>query len=243
MLYNINDEYVGQSLDLYGEFSEGEAELFRTVLREGDIVVEAGANIGAHTVMMAQAVGIAGVIHAFEPQRLVYQALCANIALNQLVNVHTYLAGCGEAPGALRVPLIDPTIPTNFGGVRMFGHEEGELVPVMTIDSLELPHCRLLKVDVEGMELETLKGAKQTITRYRPMLYVENDREEKSTELLRYMASLQYDLYWHVTPLFNPSNFLKNEQNVFPGVGSQNVIGLPSEQSVSVTGYQKVEVP
>ena len=48
MLYNINDTYMGGSLDRYGEFSEGEGELFRQVVQPGSVVVDVGANIGAN---------------------------------------------------------------------------------------------------------------------------------------------------------------------------------------------------
>src|SRR5687768_6606900 len=74
MLYNVNDLYVGRSLDLYGEFSEGEVEVFRQLVRPGDLVMDVGANVGAHTVWFAKAVGPGGVVLAFEPQRLVFQA-------------------------------------------------------------------------------------------------------------------------------------------------------------------------
>ncbi len=57
MLYNLNDQYIGRSLDLYGEFSEGEVDLFRQIVKPGQIVVEVGANLGAHTVFLARQVG------------------------------------------------------------------------------------------------------------------------------------------------------------------------------------------
>ena len=67
MLYNVNDVYIGRSLDQYGEYCEGEVELFRQVIREGDVVFDAGANIGAHTVFFARATGPRGIVFAFEP--------------------------------------------------------------------------------------------------------------------------------------------------------------------------------
>ena len=82
MLYSIADIYIGRSLDLLGEFCEDEARLHRDVIGEGDVVVDAGANIGSHTVVYGKAVGPAGRVHAFEPQRLVFQVLCAIVALH-----------------------------------------------------------------------------------------------------------------------------------------------------------------
>ncbi|MFP3594979.1 hypothetical protein SB689_23840, partial [Chryseobacterium sp. SIMBA_038] len=72
MIFNRNDDTIGQSLIKYGEWSEAETFLFSQIVRQGDTVVEVGANIGSHTVMLSQAVGDSGVVFAFEPQRHVF---------------------------------------------------------------------------------------------------------------------------------------------------------------------------
>src|SRR5262245_2266954 len=82
MLYNINDRFIGASLHAYGEYSEEEIDLFKQIVRAGDIVIEVGANIGAHTVWFSKETAQGGGrVVAFEPQRLVFQTLCANLAL------------------------------------------------------------------------------------------------------------------------------------------------------------------
>lgn len=67
MIYNKNDMYIGRSLDRYGEYSEGEVDLFRQIVHQGDTVLEVGANLGAHTLALALLVGEGGCVHAFEP--------------------------------------------------------------------------------------------------------------------------------------------------------------------------------
>ena len=62
----------------------------------------------------------------------------------------------------------------------MFGVGHGEPVVMVTLDAFDLPACHFLKVDVEGMEVEVLRGAQNTIATYRPLMYVENDREQRS---------------------------------------------------------------
>src|SRR4051812_16828084 len=86
-LYNVNDTFVGRSLDLYGEWCEEEIEVLSQIIKPGSVVLDIGANIGTHTICFAKQALPGGVVYAFEPQRLVFQNLCANIALNQLVNV------------------------------------------------------------------------------------------------------------------------------------------------------------
>lgn len=243
MLYNINDVYIGRSLDLYGEFSEGETEIFRQVLRPGDIAVEIGANIGAHTVFLGKMVGPTGGVFALEPQRLTFQMLCGNVAMNSLTNVRAILAAAGETQSFIKVPTLDPNQQQNFGGLSLSGETAGEMVAVLRIDDLGLGGCRLLKVDVEGMEVEVLKGARGLIEKFLPALYVENDRKHRSNELIQLIDSFGYAMFWHCPPLFNPDNFLKHGENVFGNIISINMICVPKHSAGQITGLPRVEVP
>jgi FkbM family methyltransferase len=237
MVYNVNDRYVGRSFDLYGEFSWGESDLFRQVVRSGDVVVDVGANIGAHTLQFAQLTGPTGRVYAFEPQRLAFQTLCANMALNNVTNAYCFQQAVGRQPGTVLVPFLDPSTSVNFGGLSLVDARRGDRVPVTTIDALDLTACRLIKVDVEGMELDVLRGALTTVHRARPILYVENDREAKSDELLHSLAALDYDLFWHRPPLYNPQNFAGNAENVFKGIVSVNVVGVPKQEPMVMQGF------
>lgn len=244
MLYNANDMYVGRSLDLYGEFSEGEVEIFRRIVRPGDAVFDVGSNIGAHSVFLARAVGSQGAVFAFEPQRLVYQTLCANAALNSLPNVWCLNCAAGESPGAIRVPTLNPWVTNNFGGLGLEEQElGGEPVPVVRLDSVQVRSCRLIKIDVEGMELAALKGATGLIEKFAPFLYVENDRKDKSDELVRFIHSLGYELFWHHAPLYNPENFLKNPENVFGRTVSINMLCMRPGTYTGEMPLPRVPVP
>lgn len=243
MLYNRHDKYVGHSLDRYGEFSEGECDLFRQLIQPGSVVVEAGANYGAHTLVLSELVGEKGIVYAFEPQRIVFQTLCANMALNGRTNVHCEPEAVGEAPGHIVVPLLDYNSEQNFGGLGLGDYQNGERVPVTTVDSLKLPRCDLLKADVEGMELSVLKGAEETIANCRPILYVENDRQENSAALIEYIMSLEYDLYWHLPPLFNPANYFNNPSNEFGRIVSANMLCIHSAVKSSIAGLRRIETP
>ena len=251
MLFNPKDSYVGRSLDLYGEFSNGEVQLFEQLLRPGDIAVEVGANIGAHTLPLAKAVGPTGRVFAFEPQRVLAQTVCANLALNSATNGIVRNEAVGAAAGSLAVPSLDYSAPANYGGLPL-GPEVGwaekqvpfEEIPVVTLDSLGLSRLRLLKIDVEGMETDVLEGAKETVARCRPLLYVENDRVEKAEQLIARLTDLGYTLHWHTPPLFLPDNFAGNAENVFGSILSFNVFGVPSEWTdFTLTGFAPVTDP
>lgn len=224
-LVNRNDKYVGRSLIEYGEFSEQEGDFLVNLIDPGDTVVEVGANIGGHTVRMAKK---AGWVIAFEPQRIVHQLLCANIALNSLRNVDAHWAAVGEKMGKIQVFEINPDIPDNFGGLALNLGYEGPEVPCYTLDSfVNVPSLKLLKVDVEGMELDVLKGAVKTIEKHQPFLYVENDRPENSKALLEFIADFGYSMFWHAPPLFQRNNFNGKEEDIFGNIHSYNLMCVP----------------
>jgi FkbM family methyltransferase len=229
MLFNRNDIYIGASLRKYGEFSHRETVLFDLLIHPGMTVLDIGANIGVHTVDLSRLVGPTGAVHAFEPQRLIFQVLCANVALNSRPNVFTHNAAVGASAGTTLVPALDPSSHENYGGVSLPGAQRGEPVPVLTIDGLDLPACHVIKLDVEGMEAEALQGATSTIQRHRPILYVENDREARSAGLIALIQSFGYRLYWHLPPLYSGTNFRNDPENVFGGTISVNMLCIPTE--------------
>jgi len=107
-------------------------------------------------------------------------------------------------------------------------------------DDLEVGQLNLIKLDVEGMELEALRGAEGLIRRFRPALYVENDRVEKSEALIRHLMGLDYRLYWHRPHLFNPENYFGERENIFPNLASINMLCLPRAAEQQVTGLAEI---
>lgn len=240
MMYNVNDAFIGRSLDLYGEWCDGEVFVLGQILSPGDVVVDVGANIGTHTVFFAKAVGAKGLVVAFEPQRLALQTLSGNVALNGLTNVVCQHAAVGAARGRLDFPVVDPRTPFNFGAVRASTSGGGEAVDVVPIDELGLRRCALIKADVEGMEASVVEGARDTIARCRPALFLENDTVDRSREILEAVAAVGYKAFWHIAAYYNPKNFFKNEQNVFgPFQPEANVLCVPQE--CPFTGLLPVE--
>lgn len=234
MLVNTHDHYVGGSLIQYGEFSPGEAMFFRKLVKPGWTVMECGANIGAHTILLARLVGEAGRVIAFEPQRLVYQTLVANVALQCAQNVWPYWAAVGNRTGQIQVARLDPCVDNNFGGLEMGNKGEGlhDSVALLTLDAFaELPHVEFVKIDVEGMESDVLDGGRRLIAKHRPILYVENDRAHKSEGLLALLGALDYTVWKHDPPLFTAENFNGDPENRWPGIVSHNLIGVPTERA------------
>ncbi len=242
MLYNKHDTYIGASLRKYGEWSRAELELFGQIVQPGQIVVEVGANIGAHTVTLSRIVGPTGGVLVFEPQRLAFQTLCANLALNSCANVAARQEAVGAKPGHIQVPVLQPAAPNNFGGLPLttpWAH--GEPVALITLDSMQLTACRLIKMDLEGMEEDALRGAELTIGRLRPVLYVENERDDRSPSLITLLQAWDYRLYWHCPLLFRADNYAGDPENIFGRIASHNMLCVP--RGVEVLGLKRVELP
>lgn len=237
MLFPAGDIWVGRSIATYGEYSEGETALFRHFVAAGDTVVEAGANIGGLTLPLAGLVGGQGRVLAFEAQRAIHAILTANLLLNGLRHVQAERVALGAEAGSIKVPELDISRVENFGGLSL-GGEVGEDCPVRTLDSYNLTALKLIKIDVEGAESEVIDGARDTILRTRPLLYVENDRKDKSAALIQRILDLGYRLWWHVVPLYSPHNPRGNAENVFGGTASLNMACLPKESGQAFGGIE-----
>ena len=242
LAYLRADTVIGRSINMYGEWGFEELALLLPLLRSGDAVLDVGANIGTHSVPFAHAVGPTGRVYAFEPQRTVYQVLCANAALNGLSNIYAMHAGVSDHDGVVRVRNSDLVTGGNLGNYHLADAEDGEPVAVVQIDRIAFPVVRLLKIDVEGMESKVLLGARQLISRDRPLLFVENNQHERSGELLRLIESLRYRSYWHFADYYNPANFYGNMSNCFAGADRPeiNLLCMPTEDGLVPDGLVPV---
>jgi len=241
MLANLNDVYMGVAMATYGECNELELAMLLALARHPGTVVEVGANMGIHTVPLARALREEGrELIAFEPQPVVFQQLCANLALNGLMNVTAWPFACGDQPGVVSFPRPDYLKAGNFGGIAMSDSAPasgnvGVQAPCIRLDDmLQKERIGLLKVDVEGFELRVLKGSRIILEHFRPLLYVENDRAESSQELIEWLWAAGYQLWWHTPPLFNPHNFFSAARNLYGGIASFNMLGVPQGVNLAV---------
>lgn len=240
-MYNRNDQFVGRGLDLYGQWCEFEIHLVRRFIKPGDTVIDAGANIGTHTIAFSNLVGPAGLVHAFEPQRRNFHMLAGNVALNALDNVICHHKAVGDANGEIPLPPLPPAdVPFNFGAVSLSrASSDDERVPLVTLDSLGLSACRLIKVDTEGMEPQVLDGARELIARCRPLLYLENSGQGSSKPLSQRLDALGYVARWSMFPYFDPGNFYANTVNIWPNVvPPANLICAPKDMDIDLADHE-----
>ncbi len=246
---NHNDIYIGQGIETYGEYSELELNVLRQLLNFfPENAIEVGANIGSHSVGLAQTLGgLNKKLFAFEPQMPIFQQLCANLCVNNLLNANAYPYACANENGYVYLNDIDYTQQNNFGGISVYQNQNKPdmlSTPCIKLDSfepLQNNNFGLLKIDVEGFELDVLKGAKNLIERCRPAIYLENDRIEKSATLIEYLWETGYYLWWHLPPLFNPDNFNQQAHNLYKNIVSINMLALPKERNDIPNLLTKIE--
>lgn len=139
----------------------------RDHISDSSIVLDVGANIGLTSFIFS---GWAKTVHSFEPNPSVFPLLAKNVAANNLTNVHCHQMAVGASSGS-----------TRFTGTSAFGHisrdGSGEEVVMTHIDKavhdLGIAKVDVIKIDVEGFEPSVLEGARETIQRDRPVIYME----------------------------------------------------------------------
>jgi FkbM family methyltransferase len=226
------DTVIGRSLRVYGEFAGDEVDSILSFVRPGDHVLDLGANIGFHTLALARTVGSAGQVTSVEPQRFCFQLLCANVTANQLTTVNCLRAAVGDAPGTCTVPRLSPTARHNAGATTVSLDQgvadQTDTVPLITVDSLALARCDLIKIDTEGFEDRVAQGARQTLETLRPTLYVEVHDRDKLQRLHGLLKPLGYSLFLHHTRFFRSANPAGEPVSIFaPNAGGSALIALP----------------
>lgn len=176
---------------------------------DGVVAVDCGANVGAYTLEWARSMTGWGSVIAIEAQERIFYALAGTIALNNCFNVRAIFAAVAATDGTMRVPTPDYLVPSSFGSLELrqsdnnefigqtIDYSEDKLTEIRTlaIDSLALARLDLIKIDVEGMELEVLEGARQTIGRCLPIIAVEHLKVGREA-LVAALTPHGYQLYY-----------------------------------------------
>lgn len=220
-----NDIYVGKSMIEYGEWAEGENDLMSHYLNPGDVCIEVGSNIGCHTIPMSRMVGRTGKIICFEPQRLIFQTLCANIINNNILNTQVFNCPVLDCEKITTIPDYDLSVEYNYGGVRI-GSNNGIQLISKTIDSLNLNSLKFIKIDAEECEPLVLLGSLKTIDKFLPSIMLEyhyHMQDDINQILGNYFIPMGYRVFLIIEKFFNPNNFNTNNINHYIDMCSINL--------------------
>lgn len=216
MTHTVGFEAGGKHLTL--DFSSEEDHIARTIRRTGtfyeaelladvrsrlffaECAVDVGAHVGNHALYFAHVLGLRTI--AFEPNPATYDHLVANVQSNGLAEIcRTRNAAVGALAGKVRAVAASDR---NSGMATVEADSAGS-VAMVTLDDevLSEPRIDVVKIDVEGWELDVLRGAEQVLTHRRPVLYIEimHPRFEAVAQHLRQRGYLCWKRF-NYTPTF-----------------------------------------
>jgi FkbM family methyltransferase len=174
---NIKD-IMFQRLFFFGEWEPAITSYFKATLKEGDTVIDVGANIGVHAMLAATCVGQNGVVHAIEASPMIFEVLQRHLAENALSNVIAHNVAIVDTKRPVTIFRHDGT---NLGAStimkhRVAGEEAETFIEEVSVHGLPLHEAvgdaalraaRLIKIDVEGAELEVLTGLLRDVDKLR----------------------------------------------------------------------------
>lgn len=205
-------EGIDFSIWLLGSFEPETVRCYNRIIRPKDVVLDIGANIGAHTLPMAMLVGEYGRVIAFEPTDFAYAKLSCNCALNpdlssRISNLQTMLVDVemGDKP----TPNIYSSWPLKVEAGSHSLHR-GQLKSTSgakagTLDAvvceLGLSQVNCVKLDIDGHECSMLRGARKTLSKWKPTIIMElapyalREQGGSLEELVSIFISLGYELF------------------------------------------------
>lgn len=199
LLFDEAADVEGLCMARYGEYAVNEIQILQPLLGEGATVLDVGAGIGLNTLRLSRLVGVDGRVISFEKDRLTFQRLCANLALNQVENVLAFQGGASV--------------------------EDGDVV---SIDELGLDACDLVCIRQAACPLVVLDRGKETIQRYKPFIYIREAGQEIESEIQPVMELLGYELIRYGISLYRRDNFLGRADDIFNGRGILGILCLPT---------------
>lgn len=175
------NEYKRQSIDACFDIIKSRYDKFG----EGVVALDIGANIGAYALGWAHRMHEWGSILAIEAQERIFYALAGNVAINNCFNVQAIWGAAASKSGFMAMPELDHCKFTNFGGLSLVEKDLGDIneykpigkvkIQTVAIDDFKLQRVDFIKIDVQGMELDVLNGAKETISRCKPVIVIEKN--------------------------------------------------------------------
>ncbi len=225
---NINGLYYNLDLSSFNNWSifwkisseQRPKNILYNLIKQNDVIIDVGAHIGEVSMNMAQRT-TGGMVYSIEGYPPTYKKLTEHIAINNFKNIIPVLSGVGESKYNAEFSVN----ARNAGG-NMIAKNSGNSnagIEINTLDNIlaqfDLEKIDLIKMDIEGYEVNALKGAKEIIATYKPALFV-----EMSDQTLRKQGTSAADLF-HTMKDLGYSSFLDvrtsanlDENSTFEGI-------------------------
>ena len=174
------------------------AAILTKYCKSGTTAIDMGAYIGTHTMSLVDGVGNNGKVVTFEPQPWAFKGIKKTLAKNNIKNVKLVNAGLSDKKGKIKF-CSDGSGSSSVCTERSAGRKKWAEVydiPIVTLDSYNLNGVSIMKVDVEGHELNALMGAKKTIEKCNPVIVLEvwRKRTNRFQKIKEFMDSVNYEI-------------------------------------------------
>ncbi len=204
MFLDLNDLGIGRELALYGVHEKNSTEEVRRVIKPGMKILEVGANIGYYALIETKLAGPTGHLYAIEPSPYNFDLLKRNLELNNIRNADLHQAAFGEKRGKVKFYMYDRSNLSSFIKREDMGMETTEIeVDMITLDDfLRLKKADFIRMDVEGYELEILKGSVQVLSsENKPKLFfievhseLLHKKNSSGREIIEFLAKYGYEV-------------------------------------------------
>ena len=199
----LENDAMFQFIKVQGINEKHFEELAHILIKKDWNVIDLGANIGSHSILLSRLVS-EGKVFSFEPQSLTFSLLQNNLLLNLCENVFAYKFAISDTElKTVSMEIFSYSgLNINNGEVSISQNATvGDLTISKRLDDLDLPPIKFIKIDIQGSEVGALNGAKKTIARYRPTMFIEIEELRlrslgtSSKELIELLLEYNYVLF------------------------------------------------
>lgn len=225
-----NDTIVSQAIFLLGEYCYAEVKIMSRYLDKDSLYLDIGTNIGFHARAVNNLVGC-NVI-GFEPHPNHFCVAAYNCKDKNILLYHTAL---GNKTGTIELKNFNEEDQGNYGDLTTVTDDIDDVieVPLKKLDTFNLDDCTVMKIDVEGAELDVMKGAARTIKKFRPVIFFEALKVEDWVGCYDFLDARDYKQYWvtcKTKPLGPTYKECDPHVNPFGDGGVGNILAVPTEK-------------
>jgi FkbM family methyltransferase len=224
------NEGIDLSIFLFGAFERSTVDLLKNIIRSGDTVIDIGANVGAHTLPMARAVGPSGKVIAFEPTEFAFRKLMRNLRLNPDLEARVdaeqvMLVADADAPVEAEIYSSWPLDHTehlhekHFGQAMSTSHARAERLDDYAART-GMSRVDVIKLDVDGHETQVMIGAEQLLRRFHPKIvmelspYVHQEGRDNGADAFESLIKLLGDLHYSMCAVGSSKNLPLDPQHL-----------------------------
>jgi len=220
---------------VYWDYSAKDRNKLYSLVKEGDVIFDVGTNVGETLLNFAKLTGGNGYVYGFEPDEKNYTGVAKNIALNSFKNLEVFKVAVSDKHETVKLYCVEPH---NRGMNRILQQTDDAgldytIMETTTLDDIvemnKIDRLNLIKIDIEGYEMHALRGARQVLKRFKPVLFVEVGytrllmNKTSPGELIRFLETHGYEVYHSETE----KKVTEAYDFSYIGDGSIDVVAIP----------------